>query len=98
MNSISSAEGILLNASSAIENPAISTLTCTPDYLESLRNPSLQSLDDLESAFNVYTSDTKQGKQLIRSAINAAYALAIYLTHAKSTSNISTDITLGDSE
>lgn len=98
VNCISSAESIISNAASAIENPAMSTLTCTPDYLESLVKPSLQTLDDLEGAFNVYAADTKQGKQLIRCAISSAYALAIYLTHARSTSNISTDITLGDSE
>ncbi|XP_043272476.1 huntingtin-interacting protein 1 isoform X2 [Venturia canescens] len=96
LNAISTAEGIIANATSAIGNPAISTLTCTPDYLESLVKPTCQTLDDLKASFEIYQADTKQGKSLIRSAINAAHALAIYLTHARSTSNISTDISLGD--
>lgn len=93
---ITSSELIIQNTKNIIENPAMSALTCTPDYLESLISPSLKSLEDLLHDYKSYINDTKQGKQLIRSVISVAYNLSIYLINAKSTSNISTDISLGD--
>ncbi|XP_034948631.1 huntingtin-interacting protein 1 isoform X2 [Chelonus insularis] len=96
INCITSSETMIQNASSAIEIPAISALTCTPDYLETLVNPLIQSLSDLETAYKSYETDAKEGKLLIRSLIRATFSLSIYLIHAKSTSNTSTDISLGD--
>ncbi|KAG8040857.1 hypothetical protein G9C98_001845 [Cotesia typhae] len=96
LNSISCAEAMIQNASSAIDNPAISALTCTPDYLESLLNPALQLLNDLETSYKSYETDFKDGKSLIRTVLNVAYNLAINIIHAKSTSNTSTDISLDD--
>ncbi|XP_072748142.1 huntingtin-interacting protein 1 [Anoplolepis gracilipes] len=96
LNAISEAESILHYAMNAIDNPAISALTCTPDYLGSLLEPTEKSLNDLEEAYNNYISDTTKGKALIRTAIHGAYLLALYLIYAKSTSNTSTDIGLAD--
>ncbi|GAB1867434.1 HIP1 protein [Camponotus japonicus] len=96
LNAISEAESILHHAMHAIDNPAISALTCTPDYLGSLLEPTEKSLNDLEEAYNNYISDTTKGKALIRTAIHGAYFLALYLIYAKSTSNTSTDIGLAD--
>ncbi|XP_029678640.1 huntingtin-interacting protein 1-like [Formica exsecta] len=96
LNAISEAESILHHAMHAIDNPAISALTCTPDYLENLLEPTEKSLNDLEEAYNNYISDTTKGKALIRTAIHSAYFLALYLIYAKSTSNTSTDIGLAD--
>lgn len=96
LNAISEAESILHHAMHAIDNPAISALTCTPDYLGSLLEPTEKSLNDLEEAYNNYISDTTKGKALIRTAIHGAYFLALYLIYAKSTSNTSTDISLAD--
>lgn len=96
LNSISCAESIIQNATAAIENPAISALTCTPDYLETLVTSGITSLNDLESSYKIYEAEPKEGKSLIRSVTNVAYTLAIYLIHAKSTSNTSTDISFGD--
>ncbi|KAK0160735.1 hypothetical protein PV328_008111 [Microctonus aethiopoides] len=96
LNSISCAESIIQNATVAIENPAISALTCTPDYLETLVTSGITSLNDLESSYKIYETEPKEGKSLIRSVTNVAYTLAIYLIHAKSTSNTSTDISFGD--
>ncbi|CAL1683406.1 unnamed protein product [Lasius platythorax] len=96
LNAISEAESILHHAMHAIDNPAISALTCTPDYLGSLLEPTEKSLNDLEEAYNNYLSDTTKGKTLIRTAIHSAYFLALYLIYAKSTSNTSTDIGLAD--
>ncbi|KAK0174694.1 hypothetical protein PV327_010432 [Microctonus hyperodae] len=96
LNSISCAESIIQNATAAIENPAISALTCTADYLETLGTSGITSLTDLESSYKIYEAEPKEGKSLIRSVINVAYTLAIYLIHAKSTSNTSTDISFGD--
>ncbi|KAL6428027.1 hypothetical protein ACFW04_008426 [Cataglyphis niger] len=96
LNAISEAESILHHAMHAIDNPAISALTCTPDYLGNLLEPTEKSLNDLEEAYNNYISDTTKGKALIRTAIHGAYFLALYLIYAKSTSNTSTDIGLAD--
>lgn len=96
LNAISEAESILLHAMHAIDNPAISALTCTPDYLKDLLEPTEKTLNDLEEAYSNYASDTTKGKILIHSAIHSAYFLALYLIYAKSTSNTSTDISLAD--
>lgn len=98
VNSLSEAETILHHAMYAIDSPAISALSCTPDYLGGLLEPTEKSLNDLNEAYNNYTSDTMKGKTLIRAAIHNAYFLAVYLICAKSTSNTSTDIGLADSK
>lgn len=98
MNAISEAESILHHAMHAIDNPAISALTCTPDYLSTLLEPTEKSLNDLTEAYDNYISDTTKGKSLVRTAIHGAYFLALYLIYAKSTSNTSTDIGLADSK
>ncbi|XP_046429273.1 huntingtin-interacting protein 1 isoform X1 [Neodiprion fabricii] len=96
LNCISEADVILQTAIHGIDNPAISTVTCTPDYLRSLVEPALQSLDDLDTVYHSYLLDSSQRSQLARNSIHTAYVLAVYLIHAKSTSNTATDITLGD--
>lgn len=96
LNAISEAESLLHHAMHAIDNPAISALTCTPDYLGSLLEPTEKSFNDLEEAFNNYMLDTTKGKVLIRTAVHSAYFLALYLIYAKSTSNTSTDIGIAD--
>lgn len=98
MNAISEAESILHHAMHTIDNPAISALTCTPDYLASLLEPTEKSFNDLEEAYDNYMLDTTKGKMLIRTAIRSAYFLALYLIYAKSTSNTSTDIVIADSK
>lgn len=75
----------------------MSDLTCTPQYLERLEEPTLKSLDALDSAYTSYVCDTTNGKVLIKSAIHVAYILGLYVINAKSTSNTSIDIALGDS-
>lgn len=82
----------------AIDNPAMSDLTCTPQYLERLEESTVKSLDVLDAAYTGYVCDTTKGKMLIKSAIHVAYILGLYLIHAKSTSNTSIDIALGDSK
>lgn len=98
VNAISEAESILHHAMHTIDNPAISALTCTPDYLGSLLEPIEKSCNDLEEAYNNYIIDTTKGKTLIRTSIHNAYFLALYLIYAKSTSNTSTDIGIADSK
>ncbi|XP_012256413.2 huntingtin-interacting protein 1 isoform X2 [Athalia rosae] len=96
LNCISEADVIVQTAVHGIDNPAISAVTCTPDYLRSLVSPALESLDELDNVYRGYLQDPSQRSQLARSAIHAAYLLAVYLIHAKSTSNTATDITFGD--
>ncbi|XP_043495410.1 huntingtin-interacting protein 1 isoform X1 [Polistes fuscatus] len=97
LSCICGAESILQHAMHTIDNPAITAVTCTPDYLRELVNPTLDSLDALDASYNSYVSDATKGKMLIRSTTYAAYMLALYLIHAKSTSNTATDIVFGDS-
>lgn len=76
----------------------MSDLTCTPQYLERLEESILKSLDALDATYTGYVCDTTKGKMLMKSAIHVAYVLGLYLIHAKSTSNTSIDIALGDSK
>lgn len=96
LNCIFKAEDIMQYSLSTIDNPAISDLTCTPQYLEKLEDPILKSLDALDAAYTGYICDTTNGKVLIKNAIHVAYILGLYIIHAKSTSNTSIDIALGD--
>ncbi|XP_017788314.1 PREDICTED: huntingtin-interacting protein 1 [Habropoda laboriosa] len=96
LNCISEAEDIMQYSLNAVDNPAMSDLTCTPQYLERLEEPILKALDTLDSSYTGYVCDTTNGKVLIKSAIHVAYILGLYIIHAKSTSNTSIDIALGD--
>ncbi|XP_012238761.1 huntingtin-interacting protein 1 isoform X1 [Bombus vosnesenskii] len=96
LNCISEAEDIMQYSLSAIDNPAMSDLTCTSQYLEKLEDPILKSLDTLDAAYTGYVCDTTNGKVLIKSAIHVAYILGLYIIHAKSTSNTTSNIALGD--
>lgn len=87
---------ILLGAMHTIDNPAISAVTCTPDYFATLVSPMTQSLNDLKSAYNNYTADPEKRGELMKNAIHGVHLLAVYLIQAKSTSNTSTDIVFGD--
>ncbi|XP_043482205.1 huntingtin-interacting protein 1 isoform X2 [Leptopilina heterotoma] len=93
---LSEAETMLQNAMHAIDNPAISAVTCTPDYLATLLDPTKLSLKNLDTAYNNYIEDVKTRGELIRSSIHTAFILSVYLIQAKATSNTSTDITFGD--
>lgn len=95
---ISEAEAILQNAVRVIDNPAVSAVTCTPDYLRSLVKPTEEALGNLGNVYKSYMIDTSKRGQLMRNAINTSYTLAIYLMQAKYTSNTSKDIAFGDSE
>ncbi|XP_029035816.2 huntingtin-interacting protein 1 [Osmia bicornis bicornis] len=96
LNCICEAEHIMQYSLHAIDNPAMSDLTCTPQYLERLEEPTSKSLDALDVAYTGFVCDTTKGKALITSAIQVAYTLGLYIIHAKSTSNTSIDIALGD--
>ncbi|KAK9293742.1 hypothetical protein QLX08_011399 [Tetragonisca angustula] len=96
LNCISEAEDIMQYSLNAIDNPAMSDLTCTPQYLEKLADHILKLLDNLDAAYTGYVCDTTNGKVLIKSAIHVAYILGLYIIHAKSTSNTTSNIALGD--
>ncbi|XP_058794250.1 huntingtin-interacting protein 1 isoform X2 [Phymastichus coffea] len=93
---LSEAESILQNAMHVVDNPAVSAVTCTPEYLSSLVKPTDDALGNLSTAYSTYMTDTAQRGQLIRNAIHTAYTLSIYLMQAKFTSNTSKDISFGD--
>lgn len=95
---LSEAEAILQNAMHVIDNPAVSAVTCTPDYLGSLVKPTDKALTNLSIAYTNYIVDHSQRGQLMCNSIHTAYTLAIYLMQAKFTSNTSKDISFGDSK
>ncbi|XP_018404600.1 PREDICTED: huntingtin-interacting protein 1-related protein-like [Cyphomyrmex costatus] len=55
----------------AIDNPAISALTCTPDYLGSLLEPTEKSFNDLEEAYNNYMLDLTELSKATREVTQA---------------------------
>lgn len=81
-----------------VDNPAVSAVTCTPDYLASLLKPTDEALNNLSIVYNNYVTNSSQRGQLMHNAIHTAYILAVYLMQAKFTSNTSKDISFGDSK
>lgn len=95
---LSEAESILQNAMHVVDNPAVSAVTCTPEYLSSLVKPTDDALSNLSTAYTTYMTDISQRGQLMCNAIHTAYTLSNYLMQAKFTSNTSKDISFGDSK
>ncbi|XP_014214234.1 huntingtin-interacting protein 1 [Copidosoma floridanum] len=93
---LSEAEAMLQNAMHVVDNPAVSAVTCTPDYLASLLRPTDEALNNLSTVYTNYTADSSLRGQLMRNAIHTAFTLATYIMQAKFTSNTSKDITFGD--
>jgi hypothetical protein len=81
-----------------VDNPLVSAVTCTPDYLGSLVQPTDKALNELSKAYDYFITDSSQSEQLIPKTIHTAHTLATYLMQAKFTSNTSKDISFGDSK
>ncbi|KAJ8909897.1 hypothetical protein NQ315_014495 [Exocentrus adspersus] len=88
--SIENSEDILKHAIHEIDNPALTALRCSPDYLRSLTDGCLESLQDsahIESTNYVL---------IITTASKIAHRHATYILQGRATSNISPDITFGE--
>lgn len=89
--SIETSEEILKHAIHEIDNPALTALTCSPDYLRSLTKNCLEPLEySMELSPTDYTS-------IIITANKIAHRLSLYILQGRATCNTSPDITFGES-
>nr|CAH7749305.1 unnamed protein product [Callosobruchus chinensis] len=87
-SSISNSEDILKHAIDELDNPALTALTCSPDYLRSLTKG---CMDCLEESLAV-----KEPARVVNTACRIAHRHAIYILQGRATCNASPDITFGE--
>lgn len=90
-SSVQESEEILKHAISEMDNPALSGLTCNPDYLNLLSNG---CRDCLDAALTVEQNDSVQ---IVVLASRIAHRHSLYLIEGRATSNASPDIMFGES-
>lgn len=90
--SLENSAQILKTAIHEIDNPALTALTCTPDYLRSLAKSCLDSFNFDEIV--LYTDNSK----IIITASDIAHKLAVFILQGRATGNKSPDINFGESE
>ncbi|GJQ85262.1 putative actin binding protein [Trypoxylus dichotomus] len=88
--SVSESKDIINNAIHEVENPALSAVTCSPDYFKSLSYGCLESLQEINGVS--YT----QPSEIIRTSIRLSHRSATFLLQGRATSNSSPDITFGE--
>lgn len=93
---VSQAEEIVQRAVHEVDNPAISAVTCTPDYFRGLIEPVQNSLNNLGSSFQSYHSDPASIDGLVENVTCVAHLVSNYLLQGKTTSNTSPDIEFGE--
>ncbi|XP_026271419.1 huntingtin-interacting protein 1 isoform X2 [Frankliniella occidentalis] len=97
---ISEAEVIVEKSVHEVDNPAISALSCTPDYFETLVVPLRDSIVALPTmvphSVETVIGNWSYFEKLIRHVIQMAHLSAAYTLQAKATSNTSPDIELGE--
>lgn len=89
--SIEESENIIKNAVHEVDNPALSAVTCSPDYLKSLTQGCLECL---QTAFGLSQNSPAD---LIVAASRIAAKLSMFIVQGRATSNKSPDILLGES-
>nr|XP_023026940.1 tropomyosin-1-like [Leptinotarsa decemlineata] len=90
--SIESSEEIMKNAIHEVDNPALTALTCSPDYLRSL-TAACQEL--MEATLNIGDTDYASS---ISIANQLSHKLATYILQGRATCNTSPDIMFGESK
>ncbi|XP_034241716.1 huntingtin-interacting protein 1 isoform X2 [Thrips palmi] len=94
------AEAIVERSIHEVDNPAISAVTCTPDYLGTLAVPLRDSVVELPAlvpdSAKASSSYSSVFEKLVCHIIRVAHLSADYVLHAKATSNTSPDIELGE--
>ncbi|XP_023722261.1 huntingtin-interacting protein 1 isoform X1 [Cryptotermes secundus] len=93
---ISQAEGVVQKSIHEVDNPAISAVTCTPDYFRGLIEPVQNSLNDLGSSYKSFYSNSAAIDNLVQNVICVAQLVANYILQGKTTSNTSPDIEFGE--
>lgn len=90
--SLINSQEILTHAIDEVDNPALTALTCTPDYLKSLKNDCVSALQTtVQLSFEDYSS-------VIVAANVIAHRLANFIVQGRATCNTSPDINFGESK
>ncbi|XP_019870128.1 huntingtin-interacting protein 1 isoform X2 [Aethina tumida] len=88
--SLINSQEILTHAIDEVDNPALTALTCTPDYLKSLKNDCVGALQTtVQLSFEDYSS-------VIVAANVIAHRLANFIVQGRATCNTSPDINFGE--
>lgn len=90
--SIHEAEKTMKRAIDEIDNPALSGVTCSPDYFCSLTEPALKALNHI----SMCSQDDPSALSV--ASIKLAHILSMYIIHGCATSNTSPDIIFGERE
>lgn len=92
LQSLENNELILKQALDEVDNPALTALSCSPDYLRSLSKGCLESLkyeNDLIKSTNSY---------VIVKANEITHRIAVFIVQGRATGNNSPDINFGESK
>ncbi|KAJ8981652.1 hypothetical protein NQ317_000880 [Molorchus minor] len=88
--SVENSEDILKHAIDEVDNPALTALTCSPDYLRSLTDGCRESLQDTTKISGTDFA------LIITTANKIAHRHATYILQGRATCNTSPDITFGE--
>ncbi|CAH1154242.1 unnamed protein product [Phaedon cochleariae] len=88
--SIENNEELLKHAIHEVDNPALTALTCSPDYLRSLTKGCVESLEESE---NICHTDFVA---IVTTANRIAHRHATYILQGRATCNTSPDINFGE--
>ncbi|KRT86932.1 hypothetical protein AMK59_938, partial [Oryctes borbonicus] len=88
--SVNESKNVINNAIQEIENPALSAVTCSPDYFKSLSQGCLESLEEVNRL------SYSQPSEIVRTSIRLSHRYATFLLQGRATSNSSPDITFGE--
>lgn len=92
IKSINESKNVVSNAIHEVDNPALSAVSCSPDYFRSLTDGCLETLEDVSQV------SMSQPSEIIIVAIRLAHRNATFLLQGRAASNSSPDITFGDSK
>lgn len=87
---IGEAEFTMKKAIDEVENPALSAVTCSPDYFRTLTESSVSALNSATTVTHA------QPAQLSVVASRVAHVLSVYIVQGRATSNTSPDIMFGE--
>lgn len=90
------AELMVRNALEEMDNPALSTLTCSPGYLRDVCSPTELALTDLGTQLDLFRAQDGEVTNLSAAITQAAHTFAWVLLLGKAVSQSATDIEIGD--
>lgn len=73
-----------------VDNPALSAVSCSPDYLRSLTTPCLEALASASAPGHAHPAD------LVVVSCRIAHRLSTFLLQGRATSNTSPDVNFGE--